>query len=139
MFILYEEDKTMVTRMPDDKPLFMKAAEEFAQKSGRNADAMLADYRQMVLDSQYPGPDCFDPFEVEQIVNGESVSEARLAHLNHCLECAVLIEGATPNADGLETLLKRVRSKAASDEVNKTADDEVSPVVDELVISTATG
>ena len=87
------------------KPFYLKAAERLAADMGKNVDDLLAEYRESVRNSQYPGPECLEPSEVEQFINKEMIPEARLAHTKECLPCAVLLEAAIPNDAKLEEFL----------------------------------
>ncbi len=52
-----------------------------------------------IANSPYPGPDCLEPWEVERYVKGAKFPPDRIAHLDSCVGCGMLISGMTPDPE----------------------------------------
>jgi hypothetical protein len=99
------------------RPAFLKEAEERAQREGTSVKEALAADRERLRASGYPGPDCLDPGEIEQLVNAASAKpvwvETRLGHVEECDDCATLLLACEPGAASLERTIATVRDRVA--------------------------
>jgi fumarate reductase subunit D len=81
-----------------------------AGRLDKDIKQLLADDRLALRQSNYPGPECLNPYEVAQF--GEELPEDRLKHLETCPTCAALLDAARPSSEKLEDILKRLLEKA---------------------------
>jgi hypothetical protein len=100
------------------RPLFLKEAQARARREGVGLKEALEADRERLRSSAYPGPDCLDPEEVEQLLRGRVASdessavEARLSHVEECDDCATLLLACEPEAASLERTIASVRERA---------------------------
>lgn len=103
---------------PRRRPLFLKEAEARARRERISLKEALEGDRERLRTSGYPGPDCLDPEEVEQLLSGTVVSEKpgavedRLSHVEDCDDCATLLLACEPGAASLERTIASVRERA---------------------------
>ena len=100
------------------RPLFLKEAQARARRERVDVkDALDAD-RERLRSSPYPGPECLDPGEVDQLLSANvaadetSALEARLRHVEGCDDCATLLLACEPGAASLERTIASVRERA---------------------------
>ena len=73
------------------------AAGARARRLGLNSvEDLFGQDRYLIAGSDYPGPECLELFEVEQLSAG-NLSDARLEHAKSCAGCATLIQGLIPD------------------------------------------
>src|SRR5262245_5297980 len=93
------------------RPTWLDAVEKRAFDSGKTVDELLIADRKRLRESNYPGPECFEPHEVEQYANGE-LSQDRIAHMDDCPSCTGLLRVAVPSEDRLSGLVADIRKAA---------------------------
>src|SRR5205085_2205950 len=79
----------------DLMPRSLLAFEKRAEETGRGVNELIAEIRERLAHSTYPGPDCLEPFEVEHYLQGR-LSQHRIDHSKGCDGCAALLRGAAP-------------------------------------------
>jgi len=94
-----------------DEPRPEQAAARRAARSGKSIDEVLFEDRARLRQSRYPGPECYQPYEVEQYFLG-SLKPERMAHTNTCAACSVLVQAAMPDAARAESIVEEVREMA---------------------------
>jgi hypothetical protein len=62
---------------------------------------------------EYPTPDCFTPFELEQLTTAD-LTEEKLAHLNRCAPCAGLAGALVPSQSRQAEVQSEIREFAAA-------------------------
>jgi hypothetical protein len=96
---LGESDESVAEPADFIKPRFMLAAEQRARQVGVTADVILQQDLVKLNSSEYPGPDCLQPEEVEHFVLTGSLAADRMRHVEDCVACATLLELATPTTE----------------------------------------
>ena len=100
------------------RPLFLKEAQARARRERVEVKAALDADRERLRSSPYPGPECLDAEEVEQLLSAgvaseeASAVEARLRHVEGCDDCATLLLASEPGAASLERTIASVRDRA---------------------------
>lgn len=64
-----------------------------------------------VLEVAYLTPDCLDPHEVQDAIDG-SLESDRLDHAGRCLHCRTLLQLATPAETGVDAFLSDTQAKS---------------------------
>jgi len=93
------------------KPAWFEVAEKRASESGQTVDELLIADRKRLRESNYPGPECFEPHELELYVNGKLSSE-RIAHTKNCPSCTGLLRVALPSDALLGKLVGEIQKLA---------------------------
>lgn len=97
-------------RREDSTPRFIKAAERTADRLGISVQEVLDRDVQMLKTIKYPGPDCLQPYEVEEYVaNGHLTSQLK-SHVEECTLCETLLAGAIPDRDRIEEFAAQIPS-----------------------------
>src|SRR5262245_50932767 len=100
------------------RPLFLKEAQARAQREGIDVKQALDADRERLRGAAYPGPECLEPEEVEQLLRAGAAGElsaaveARLSHVEDCEDCATLLLACEPGAASLQRLIASVRERA---------------------------
>ncbi len=122
----------MGTDTREGRPAFLREAEERARRERISVKEALAADRQRLRASVYPGPDCLDPGEVEQLANVAAAKpiwvEGRLNHVEGCDDCATLLLACQPGTASVERTIAAVRDRTAHvplEESTRAARDEV--------------
>jgi hypothetical protein len=101
------------------KPRSLMAAEKTARRLNIPVEEVISGDLQHMLESDYPGPECLEPHEVEEfIATGEFQDETLLSHLDICVSCEALILAAKPRKEGLQALLEDLRYDLSQVEAN---------------------
>lgn len=79
-----------------------------AEALGLTVETLLRRDREQLRVSSYPGPECLEPFEVEQYASGVLASD-RTRHVEACPGCRVLVSGAMASPP-LSSFLDDVRN-----------------------------
>lgn len=100
-------------------PDLAAAHADAARRAGMSAEAFLDATPAERGDGTelYPGPDCLGPHEVDAIVHGRWVDDARLAHIAECGRCATLLHAVDP-----DTTHARAATARALDGVHRALD-----------------
>jgi len=97
----------------ENKPRFLLAAEELAQQRGTDSKEILHRDREQARNSDYPGPDCLVPDEIEYLFADPAGAEAgRAKHAISCPACSALLASAGADLVETERILACVRAKA---------------------------
>ena len=109
----------MSSETREGRPDFLREAEERARRERTSVKAALAADRERLRTLPYPGPDCLDPEEIEQL-SGVAArtpvwAEARLGHVEGCEDCATLLLMSEPGAVSLERMIAAVRVRIAEE------------------------
>lgn len=94
---------------PETKPKFLIAAEEKAHQLDIPVEDILNDDLHRMRKSKYPGPDCLEPYEVEEFVAAGELSDDILSHIDTCDPCKALLLSAKPKKEALQAFLEDVR------------------------------
>lgn len=62
-------------------------------------------------ESRYPGPDCLEPYEIEEYIDG-ALAAGRVAHTRECPSCRGLLSALTPSEERSAAVLNEVRQLA---------------------------
>jgi hypothetical protein len=92
----------------ETEPRSLLAARSRAALLNVSLDDLLVEDRNKLRASTYPGPDCFEPYEVEDSARN-LLSKARLQHAETCVGCRSLLSGAIPTANRISDFLEDVR------------------------------
>jgi hypothetical protein len=84
------------------------AAERHAARLGKTVEEFTFEIRKRLRESNYPGPDCLEPYEVELYVNGK-LADDRVRHTNQCVHCEALLKSTEPAPESLAEVLEEVR------------------------------
>jgi hypothetical protein len=96
----------------EDKPKFLLAAEELARQRGTDAQEILRRNREAVRSSDYPGPDCLVPEEIESFfADSVGMEEERAEHARNCAGCSALLASAGVDPAEIERFLTQVRTR----------------------------
>jgi len=79
-------------------PRFLASAEREAQRLGVPVNELLRQQTERLRASDYPGPDCLDPEDVEQVVL-KGPTTVQKNHLDKCQGCATLVTLSRQDAD----------------------------------------
>jgi hypothetical protein len=81
------------------RPQFLRAAEEHARTERVSAEEILNRDVVQLEASQYPGPDCIMPYELEAFRDPDlsRVPSERLQHARQCVYCSVLLPALQPD------------------------------------------
>jgi len=109
----------MSSETREGRPDFLREAEGRARRERKSVKAALAADRERLRTLPYPGPDCLDPEEIEQL-SGVAArtpvwAEARLGHVEGCEDCATLLLMSEPGAVSLERMIAAVRVRIAEE------------------------
>jgi hypothetical protein len=99
---------------PIEKPQFLLAAEEEAQRRGTSWQQVLDDDLEAARTAGYPGPECLLPAEIEQYFAEGSLAAVRMEHTADCAACSSLLENAAPEPAEIQRLLAEVRARRRS-------------------------
>lgn len=55
--------------------------------------------RDSLRNSKYPGPDCWEPWEIEPHLRGKKFPPERVSHLNSCIACHCLLRSMAPDPE----------------------------------------
>jgi hypothetical protein len=91
-----------------NEPRSLLFARSRAARLNASFDEMLRMDRERLRTSTYPGPECLEPYEVEDYAVG-SLSEDRVRHVETCSGCQVLVSGAVPSDTQVSAFLNDVR------------------------------
>lgn len=118
--------------LPEKRPLFLQAADYFAEEEGVPAQAILEQAAREVLEVAYPGPECLTPPEVESLAGGEAESDALKdragAHMKTCPQCEALVEAARPERAEFEVLAAEIRALVPNAERSSPSPTAAPPV-----------
>lgn len=104
----------------EEKPLYLIEAEREAKERNVSLENVLDEYQERLNLSNYPGPDCLLPDEVEELVFGEA-SPARLKHLEVCPGCSALLAASRKTEEAAEEAVKVMKAAVGSREVAPSA------------------
>jgi hypothetical protein len=79
-------------------PRFVSSAEREAKRRGVSVGELLRQQTERLRASDYPGPDCLDPDDVEQAVL-KGLTPVQQNHLGNCQYCATLVALSSQEAD----------------------------------------
>jgi hypothetical protein len=85
---------------------------------GRTVEQVLEDGRIALRQSSYPGPECLNPYEVEQFFVAD-LREDRVAHVEKCPMCAALLDAAQPTDKALAQFIDNYRVARAAKPVEE--------------------
>jgi len=109
----------MSSETREGRPDFLREAEERARRERTSVKAALAADRERLCTLPYPGPDCLDPEEIEQMsgvaARTPAWAEARLGHVEGCEDCATLLLMSEPGAASLEHTIAAGRQSRQRD------------------------
>jgi len=114
-------------RVPNE-PLFLQSARQRA-KDGKTVEQVIAEDLQRLRASRYPGPECFEPHEVEMFAEGKLL-QARLNHADECVACSTLLKASQPNKEQLEQFLEHVRAMCIRVTEKKHSDPSMPSLAD---------
>ena len=97
---------------------FEAALRRRAAHLGKSVDEVLEDDRIALRQSSYPGPECLNPYEVEQFFVAD-LREDRVAHVEKCPMCAALIDAARPTENALAQFIDNYRVARAAKSVEE--------------------
>jgi hypothetical protein len=83
------------------------AARARAERLKLSLDDMLLEDRRRLRASTYPGPECLEPYEVEEYAAG-ALSRERAQHVETCEGCHILVSGVTPSEAQVAAFLDEV-------------------------------
>lgn len=75
------------------KPLYLIEAEARAHAEGRSVGSVLDEYRERLVRSTYPGPNCLTPDDVLSCVEGDRLSHL-VEHAETCPACRTIVDMA---------------------------------------------
>lgn len=55
--------------------------------------------KEALVNSKYPGLDCWQPWEVESYIRGEELTKSRASHLESCDGCHMMVSCMTPDPE----------------------------------------
>ena len=93
---------------PEEKPLFLQAAERRAAARGMSAIELLNDEAARLKGSTYPTPECLTPDEVQQLSDSRAPSTLQQEHLATCDPCRRLLEAVHPSSERIQALLHEI-------------------------------
>lgn len=97
-------------RREDNTPRFMRAAERTASRLGLSVQEVLDRDVQMLKRVKYPGPDCLQPYEVEEYVGSGHLTSQLKLHVEECSLCEILLAGAIPDRARIEEFAAQIPS-----------------------------
>jgi hypothetical protein len=100
-----------VLKQAEHNPSFFNAAKARAARLRLSVGELAAYDRAKLERSEYPGPDCLQPFEVEEF-RADRLPATRLAHINQCSGCAGLLKALSPAPTGERDVIAAVRQSA---------------------------
>jgi hypothetical protein len=99
------------------KPLYLQSAERRAGARAISVEQLLSEELELMRSSEYPGPDCLMPHEVERYLTNDGLANDRLEHLRDCASCQSLLAAAAPSdewiAEATEVALQLVNAAVA--------------------------
>jgi hypothetical protein len=93
-----------------------------AKRAGKTIDELLLQDRERLRKPQYPGPDCYEPYEVEQYISG-TLNESRISHHQQCGYCAVLLDLAIPSEQHAEAIINELRGTVTRYRLHSEVDE----------------
>jgi len=90
-----------------EEPRSLIAARSRAARLNVSLGEMLRQDRERLRASTYPGPECLEPYEVEQYAAGR-LSPERAEHIEACSGCQVLVGGVVPLDDQVSAFLEEM-------------------------------
>lgn len=104
-------------------PDWFGSFKERASRLGKTVKELLEAERKALRESDYPGPECLEPYELELYVKGV-LHQDRISHKNECVPCAALLKTAAPTDARLNSLIAEIRNEAEKSlRINVTTDD----------------
>jgi len=95
----------------DSVPDLLNSFKERASRLGKSVKELLEDERKALRESEYPGPECLEPYELELYLK-DALGKDRISHTDECVPCAALLKTAAPSTAGLNRLLAEIREEA---------------------------
>ena len=95
---------------------------------GKSVAELLQDERIALRQSSYPGPECLNPYEVEQFFVAD-LNEDRLMHVEKCPMCAALIDAAQPTENGLAQFISKYRVKKATKSIAELGNERPNSAI----------
>ena len=89
-----------------------------AARLGKTVEEVLEEDRVALRQSSYPGPECLNPYEVEQFFVAD-LREDRVAHVETCPMCAALIDAAQPTENALAQFIDKYRVARAAKPIDE--------------------
>jgi hypothetical protein len=90
---------------------WLTSFKERASRLDKTVSELLEQERRALRESQYPGPDCLEPYELELYVEGVLHSD-RISHAHECASCAAVLNIAAPSEARLKRLIAEIRTEA---------------------------
>lgn len=109
-----------------EKKGLLGAVETVASWTGQPGDKLIDEYREAVLKSDFPGPDCLQPDESLLLVGGREIEPERFLHVKTCEACQELLEAAKPSEGYRRQFLEEVvrASEDSHDPYHEDSDPE---------------
>jgi hypothetical protein len=102
----------------------MAIAERRAAREGKTLDQIFAEDRAALRASTYPGPECLQPYEVEDYLDGK-LPPNRASHLTTCETCDGLIRALQPTEKDIEDLVGAAAAAARMRAAETTSSERV--------------
>jgi hypothetical protein len=85
-----------------------------SEETGRSALDLLQEELDSTKESDYPGPECLLPHELELLQTSGKLDDSRMEHLNTCDSCRALTSAMTPTRQHCEEFAEAVQRHTAS-------------------------
>ncbi len=119
----------------DTVPDWLDSFKERASRLGKSVKELLEDERKALRESNYPGPECLEPYELELYVK-DALHDDRITHTRECVPCAALLNTAAPSAARLNSLIAEIRKEAEKSSTALPADRQKKQAIFSDAIAT---
>lgn len=102
-------EEALLQAARSESPRFLEAIRHDAARRGTTETDLLGKFVDDILESDYPGPHCLEPNEVEEFAELGVLPPDRLAHVDGCEMCKYLLANTEPSEERVSEFVEELR------------------------------